>query len=187
MLRNCFSQTPRACCSRADYKQNLCSLRSLPCRPGGAAAALEARTRLCLAGRSLFIASGPEPGRPGACTSSRRPSPSPLSPPAMPSPSQGSVYPKPCSRLWVNPRWWFGSGGGEMARVPRWPASSSIRHSPFHPGWRGKGSPPLPEGKKGAGAIDLKPLGRPVILTSPSSRGYSFSPGSLQSSAPDHL
>ena len=35
MLRNCFSQTPRACCSRADYKQNLCSLRSLPRRPGG--------------------------------------------------------------------------------------------------------------------------------------------------------
>ena len=105
-----------------------------------------------------------------------------LSPPPRPSPSWGGggvCLPQSPHQILNRARRWFRGGGGEMARAPR-----------TDPGGRlpwGRGSPPVPWGRKRRGAADLKLLRRPAALKPPSSRGYPLSPGIPLSSAPDNL
>lgn len=94
-----------------------------PAIPG---AAPKARTRPCLAGSGLFMASGREPGRRGDCTA-----PSGLGP-VRPTPSAVSVpgvcLPEPSTRLCAEP-----AGCPEAGRRPAAPCT--------HPGWEGPEPP----------------------------------------------
>lgn len=87
MLRKRFSQPACVCSGELIYK-HICSRFAAP-HPVSPGAALEARTRLCLAELGLFIASGREPGRSGDRTSSLRPVLEPF-----PFPPQSHCHPR---------------------------------------------------------------------------------------------
>lgn len=114
-----------------------------PVTPGGGAGGADE----AVPGRTgLFIASGGEPGQPRDRTNSLWPELFPSSPRPMPSPSQGSAFPKPRTRL-GGARGWFGGRGGELVRAPRRSTSCSTPQRP-----RGKrlvGRRGRPRGGKG--------------------------------------
>lgn len=146
MLRKCFSQPPVSA-PELIYKQNLCSLNSLPCQPGrggcwrGGGGGEEGAGGSCGAGG----AEAAVPGRtgfiyclwPGAGAAPGLHKFSGRALPLLPHP-QCRLHPRGLSPRSPAPdsggaRRWFGGVGGEVVRTPRRPASSSIPNPPLHP------------------------------------------------------